>query len=43
MKYGYDFDRLAALSPWENIFLQACMELDFEEEKEKFNALFGGG
>lgn len=43
IKYGYDFDRLAALSPWEKEFLRANMELDFEEEKEKYNALLGGG
>ena len=42
MKYGYDFDRLACLSPFEKEFLTASMELDFEEEEEKYRAIFGG-
>lgn len=43
MKYGYDFDRLAALSAWEKEFFRANMELDFEEEAERYKALLGGG
>jgi hypothetical protein len=38
---GFDWDRLASLSLSEKIFLQASMELEIEQEAEKYNALLG--
>jgi hypothetical protein len=43
LQKGFDWDRLAALSLSEKIFLKASMELAIEEEAEKYKALIGGG
>ena len=40
---GFDWDRLAALSSSEKMFLMASMELAMEEEAEKFKVILGGG
>ena len=40
---GFDWDKLAALSPSEKMFLQASMEIEIEQEIEKYKALFGKG
>lgn len=40
---GFDWDRLAALSSSEKIFLKASMELAIKEETEKYKAILGGG
>ncbi len=39
---GFDWDRLLCLSSSEKIFLQASMELEIENEVEKYKALLGG-
>ena len=38
---GFDWDKLAALSLSEKMFLKASMELAMEQEAEKYKALFG--
>lgn len=38
---GFDWNRLADLSPSEKVFLQASMEVAVEEEAAKYEALFG--
>ena len=40
---GFDWDRLAALSISEKVFLKASMELAIKEETEKYKAILGGG
>lgn len=40
---GFDWDRLAALSVSEKVFLKASMELAIKEETEKYKAILGGG
>lgn len=39
---GFDWDKIASASATEKVFLRASMEKAFEEEEDKYKALFGG-
>ena len=40
---GFDWNVMAALSASEKIFLRASMEVEIENEAEKYKRLLGGG
>nr|DAH06902.1 MAG TPA: hypothetical protein [Caudoviricetes sp.] len=40
---GFDWDRLARLTLSERVFLKASMELEIEQEADKYKAILGGG
>lgn len=42
LQKGFDWDKIASASATEKVFLRASMEKAFEEEEDKYKALFGG-